>query len=128
MINVVSGDGPVADAALVRHPGVEKVAFTGSTCTGGEIMRLACEPITRVTLELGGTSPSIVFADADLGEAVASAPAEPVRRMTHPDSNRVPTPCVVLLGPRAVAGWLRREDSVAVGVSRAFPGSFTVNM
>jgi len=60
-------------AYLVRHPGIDKVAFTGSTKTGGEIMRLCSEPIKRVTLELGGKSPNIVFADADLGSAIPSA-------------------------------------------------------
>jgi acyl-CoA reductase-like NAD-dependent aldehyde dehydrogenase len=52
---------------------VDKVAFTGSTKTGGEIMRLASEPIKRITLELGGKSPNIVFADADLADAIPSA-------------------------------------------------------
>jgi aldehyde dehydrogenase (NAD+)/betaine-aldehyde dehydrogenase len=52
---------------------VDKVAFTGSTRTGGEIMRLASDPVKRVTLELGGKSPSIVFADADLGNAIPSS-------------------------------------------------------
>ncbi len=72
-INVVPGDGPTTGAYLVRHPGVDKVAFTGSTKTGGEIMRLASDPIKRVTLELGGKSPSLIFADADLGSAVPSS-------------------------------------------------------
>jgi acyl-CoA reductase-like NAD-dependent aldehyde dehydrogenase len=52
---------------------VDKVAFTGSTKTGGEIMRLASEPVKRVTLELGGKSPNLVFADADLASAVPSS-------------------------------------------------------
>ena len=73
VINVVPGDGPTTGAYLVRHPGVDKVAFTGSTRTGGEIMRLCSEPIKRVTLELGGKSPNIVFADADLASAIPSA-------------------------------------------------------
>jgi acyl-CoA reductase-like NAD-dependent aldehyde dehydrogenase len=72
-VNVVPGDGPTTGAALVKHPGVDKVAFTGSTKTGGEIMRLCSDPIKRVTLELGGKSPNIVFADADLGSAVPSS-------------------------------------------------------
>ena len=72
-INVVSGDGPTTGAYLVRHPGVDKVAFTGSTKTGGEIMRLASDPVKRVTLELGGKSPNLVFADADLASAVPSS-------------------------------------------------------
>ena len=73
VVNVVPGDGPATGAYLVRHPGVDKVAFTGSTRTGGEIMRLASDPIKRVTLELGGKSPNIVFADADLGDAVPAS-------------------------------------------------------
>jgi aldehyde dehydrogenase (NAD+)/betaine-aldehyde dehydrogenase len=72
-INVVPGDGPTTGAYLVRHPGVDKVAFTGSTKTGGEIMRLASDPVKRVTLELGGKSPNLVFADADLASAVPSS-------------------------------------------------------
>ena len=72
-VNVVPGDGPKTGAYLVRHPGVDKVAFTGSTKTGGEIMRLASDPVKRVTLELGGKSPNLVFADADLGSALPSS-------------------------------------------------------
>jgi acyl-CoA reductase-like NAD-dependent aldehyde dehydrogenase len=72
-INIVPGDGPTTGAYLVRHPGVDKVAFTGSTRTGGEIMRLCSDPIKRVTLELGGKSPNLIFADANLGDAVPSS-------------------------------------------------------
>src|SRR5207302_7796212 len=57
----------------VRHPGVDKIAFTGSTATGTEIMRLASDPIKRLTLELGGKSPNIVFADANLEDAIPSS-------------------------------------------------------
>ena len=73
VVNVVPGDGPTTGSHLVRHPGVEKVAFTGSTKTGGEIMRLCSDPIKRLTLELGGKSPNLVFADADLADAIPSA-------------------------------------------------------
>jgi acyl-CoA reductase-like NAD-dependent aldehyde dehydrogenase len=73
VINVVPGPGATVGAHLVRHPGVDKVAFTGSTATGTEIMRMAAESIKRVTLELGGKSPSIVFADADLASAIPSS-------------------------------------------------------
>jgi aldehyde dehydrogenase (NAD+)/betaine-aldehyde dehydrogenase len=71
-VNVVPGDGPTTGAFLVSHRGVDKVSFTGSTTTGSEIMRLAADPVKRVSLELGGKSPSLVFADADLEDAVAS--------------------------------------------------------
>jgi aldehyde dehydrogenase (NAD+)/betaine-aldehyde dehydrogenase len=73
VINVVPGDGPTTGAYLVKHPGVDKVAFTGSTKTGGEIMRLCSEPIKRLTLELGGKSPNLVFADANLDDAIPSS-------------------------------------------------------
>jgi len=72
-INVVPGDGPTTGAYLVKHAGVDKVAFTGSTKTGGVIMRLCSDPIKRVSLELGGKSPNLVFADADLDDAIPSS-------------------------------------------------------
>ena len=72
-LNIVPGDGPTTGAYLVRHPGVDKVAFTGSTKTGGEIMRLCSDPIKRVTLELGGKSPNLIFADANLDDAIPSS-------------------------------------------------------
>ncbi|HVU77306.1 MAG TPA: aldehyde dehydrogenase family protein [Gaiellaceae bacterium] len=72
-INVVPGDGPTTGAYLVRHPGVDKVAFTGSTKTGGEIMRLCSDPIKRLTLELGGKSPNLLFADANLADAIPAS-------------------------------------------------------
>jgi aldehyde dehydrogenase (NAD+)/betaine-aldehyde dehydrogenase len=73
VINIVPGDGPTTGAYLVRHPGVDKVAFTGSTKTGSEIMRLCSDPIKRLTLELGGKSPNLVFADANLADAIPSS-------------------------------------------------------
>jgi aldehyde dehydrogenase (NAD+)/betaine-aldehyde dehydrogenase len=72
-VNVVPGDGPTTGAYLVRHPDVQKVAFTGSTQTGGEIMRLCSAPIKRLMLELGGKSPNLVFADANLDDAIPSS-------------------------------------------------------
>jgi acyl-CoA reductase-like NAD-dependent aldehyde dehydrogenase len=66
VVNVVTGPGGSAGAALAAHPGVGKIAFTGETATGQEIMRLASGNVKRVSLELGGKSPSICFADADL--------------------------------------------------------------
>jgi aldehyde dehydrogenase (NAD+)/betaine-aldehyde dehydrogenase len=72
-INVVPGPGPSVGAHIVRHPGIEKIAFTGSTATGAEIMRLASDGIKRLILELGGKSPNIVFADANLEDAIPSS-------------------------------------------------------
>jgi acyl-CoA reductase-like NAD-dependent aldehyde dehydrogenase len=72
-LNVVPGPGTTVGAHLVRHPGVDKVAFTGSTETGAEIMRLASDGIKRLTLELGGKSPNLVFADANLVDAIPSS-------------------------------------------------------
>jgi phenylacetaldehyde dehydrogenase len=69
VLNVVTGDG-VAGAALVEHPDVDKVAFTGSTDTGKAIVRAAAGNLKRVTLELGGKSPVFVFPDADLERAI----------------------------------------------------------
>ena len=73
MLNVVPGRGTRAGAALVRHPGVDAIAFTGSTEVGKTIMREAADSLKKVSLELGGKSPNIVFADADLNSAVRGA-------------------------------------------------------
>jgi aldehyde dehydrogenase (NAD+) len=73
VINVVPGYGPTAGAALVDHPGIDKIAFTGSGETARIIMRQAATSLKRLTFELGGKSPNIVFADADLEAAVAGA-------------------------------------------------------
>ncbi|SEN52472.1 aldehyde dehydrogenase family protein [Lihuaxuella thermophila] len=70
VINVITGSGSDVGAYLVEHPGVDKVAFTGETTTGKDIMAKASETLKRVTLELGGKSPNIVFSDADLEAAV----------------------------------------------------------
>jgi betaine-aldehyde dehydrogenase len=74
VLNVVAGLGPIAGARLVEHPDVAKIAFTGSTRVGREIAAKAAATIKRVTLELGGKSANIVFEDADLELAAASAP------------------------------------------------------
>ena len=73
VINVVPGFGPTAGAAIVKHPGIDKVAFTGSGETAQIIMRQAADQLKRLTFELGGKSPNIVFADADLEAAAAGA-------------------------------------------------------
>jgi phenylacetaldehyde dehydrogenase len=72
VVNIVTGDGDTG-AALVAHPGVDKIAFTGSTEVGKKIAVAASANLTRVSLELGGKSPNIVFADADLEAAVPGA-------------------------------------------------------
>ncbi|WUD76312.1 aldehyde dehydrogenase family protein [Streptomyces sp. NBC_00510] len=74
LFQVLPGRGPVAGAALVEHPGVAKIVFTGSTRVGKQIMASCAGTLKRVTLELGGKSPNIVFADADLDKAAATAP------------------------------------------------------
>jgi acyl-CoA reductase-like NAD-dependent aldehyde dehydrogenase len=73
VVNIVPGFGETAGRALVRHPMVDKIAFTGSTEVGKEIQREAAATLKRVSLELGGKSPNIVFADADAEAAVAGA-------------------------------------------------------
>ncbi len=73
VINVVPGFGPTAGAAIVEHPGVDKIAFTGEGTTAKIIQRAAAETTKRLTFELGGKSPDLIFADADLEAAVAGA-------------------------------------------------------
>jgi betaine-aldehyde dehydrogenase len=73
VFNVVTGSGSIAGEALVRHPLVRKISFTGSTEVGSHVMRLAADDIKRVTLELGGKSANIIFADADLERALPAA-------------------------------------------------------
>jgi aldehyde dehydrogenase (NAD+) len=72
VVNILTG-GPQTGRAIVAHPGIDKIAFTGSTAVGKEIMRGAADTLKRVTLELGGKSPNIVFADADIDSAVKGA-------------------------------------------------------
>ncbi|MER7624401.1 aldehyde dehydrogenase family protein [Streptomyces sp. NPDC126503] len=74
LFQVLPGTGPVAGDALVTHPGIAKIVFTGSTRVGKSIMAKCAGQVKRVTLELGGKSPNIVFADADLEAAAAAAP------------------------------------------------------
>ncbi|MEU8714551.1 aldehyde dehydrogenase family protein [Streptomyces sp. NPDC048663] len=74
LFQVLPGRGDIAGEALVRHPGVAKIVFTGSTRVGKRIMALCADQVKRVTLELGGKSPNIVFADADIEAAAAATP------------------------------------------------------
>lgn len=73
VVNVVTGSGGVVGAALVAHPGVDRVSFTGSTAVGKQIAAQAASSLKRVSLELGGKSPVVVLEDADLDEAIAGA-------------------------------------------------------
>jgi acyl-CoA reductase-like NAD-dependent aldehyde dehydrogenase len=73
VLNVITGPGSSTGSALAGHPGVDKIAFTGETLTGVNILQQAAPNITRVSLELGGKSPNIVFADADLEMAAPAA-------------------------------------------------------
>ncbi|MDQ1011818.1 acyl-CoA reductase-like NAD-dependent aldehyde dehydrogenase [Streptomyces sp. V4I23] len=74
LFQVLPGAGDVAGNALVEHPGVAKIVFTGSTRVGKQIMAKCADRVKRVTLELGGKSPNIVFADSDLDAAAAATP------------------------------------------------------
>jgi acyl-CoA reductase-like NAD-dependent aldehyde dehydrogenase len=73
VLNVITGPGSKVGQMLVDHPGIDKIAFTGDTSTGKQIMRGSAESLKRITLELGGKSPNIVFADADLDAALRGA-------------------------------------------------------
>lgn len=73
VVNIVTGGGSPAGQALAEHPGVDKLAFTGGTVTGRKVMTAACLDLKRVSLELGGKSPNVVFADADFEAAVDGA-------------------------------------------------------
>ncbi|MCP4253924.1 MAG: aldehyde dehydrogenase family protein [Candidatus Scalindua sp.] len=73
VLNIVTGYGPTAGAALAEHMDVDKIAFTGGSATGRIIMQAASKNLKQITLELGGKSPNIVFADSDIDSAVAGA-------------------------------------------------------
>lgn len=73
VLNIVPGPGAEVGEAMAAHPGIDKIAFTGETATGRRIAAVAAESLKRVSLELGGKSPNIVFADADLDAAVAGS-------------------------------------------------------
>lgn len=73
VLNVLTGPGATLGQAIVEHPGIDKIAFTGDTSTGKEIMRGAADTLKRITLELGGKSPNIVLRDADIEAAIRGA-------------------------------------------------------
>lgn len=73
VVNIVTGTGTEAGAPLVSHPGVDKISFTGSTAVGQHILRESATTMKRVTLELGGKSPTFIFPDADLAKAIPAA-------------------------------------------------------
>jgi aldehyde dehydrogenase (NAD+) len=73
VLNVLTGPGSSLGQAIVEHPGIDKIAFTGDTSTGKGIMRGAAETLKKITLELGGKSPNIVFPDADIDAAIRGA-------------------------------------------------------
>ena len=121
VVNIVIG-GPEVGGALVRHPGVHKIAFTGQTNTGKEIMRASVDGLKRVTLELGGKSPNIVFADADLDAAASGAfggvsstrvrPAWRARACSwrpRPPRNSWPACRSRRAGCASATGWTRRR-------------------
>src|SRR3954451_19231801 len=70
VVNILNGHGRIAGAAIAQHLGIDKIAFTGSTATGKEVMKMASVNMKNITLETGGKSPLIVFEDADLDQAV----------------------------------------------------------
>lgn len=73
VLNVITGPGSKVGQAIVEHPGIDKIAFTGDTSTGKAIMRSAADTLKRITLELGGKSPNIVLSDADIDAAIRGA-------------------------------------------------------
>ncbi|WP_043625878.1 aldehyde dehydrogenase family protein [Nonomuraea candida] len=73
VVNILTGDGRTTGESIITHPGVDKVSFTGSTAVGKHVLRASTGNLKRVTLELGGKSPNIIFADADLKAAAAGA-------------------------------------------------------
>ena len=73
VVNIVPGYGVTAGAAIAAHPGIDKVAFTGSTAVGKQILRASADNMKKVTLELGGKSPNIIFPDADIEKALQAA-------------------------------------------------------
>ena len=73
VLNILPGPGAALGAAIATHRGIDKISFTGETATGAKLLKLGADDIKRITLELGGKSPNIVFADADIAKAAAQA-------------------------------------------------------
>ncbi len=73
VVNIITGFGPIVGSALVAHAGVDKISFTGSTQTGKHVMAAAAATLKKITLELGGKGPNIIFSDANLDQAVEGA-------------------------------------------------------
>ncbi len=114
VLNVITGFGSVVGEALVDHPEVDTVSFTGSTAAGRRVSELAAKSIKRVTLELGGKSPSVVLDDADLDEAVQATISQ-----CYLNSGQTCISWSRLLVPR------QRHDE-AVDIARRVAGEFTV--
>jgi phenylacetaldehyde dehydrogenase len=117
VLNVLTGDGPIVGARLAAHPGVDKVAFTGSTAVGREIVHAATGNLKKVSLELGGKSPVLVFNDADVDEAIKGAAAA-----IFSNAGQVCTAGSRLLADEAiygdvVAGVAERAEALNVGYS-----------
>jgi aldehyde dehydrogenase (NAD+) len=117
VLNVVTGYGHEAGAALAAHPGVNLIVFTGSVATGSGIMRAAAEHIVPVLLELGGKSPNIVLADADLDEA---APA--ILRAAFPNSGQTCSAGSRVLVHRSVHAQLSERLAKGTRTLRVGPG------
>ena len=73
VLNILPGPGVLLGERIARHPGIDKISFTGETATGAKLLKMGADDIKRITLELGGKSPNIVFADADIAKAAEQA-------------------------------------------------------
>ncbi len=73
VLNILPGPGAALGEHIARHPGIDKISFTGETTTGAKLLKLGADDIKRITLELGGKSPNIIFADADITKAAGQA-------------------------------------------------------
>jgi acyl-CoA reductase-like NAD-dependent aldehyde dehydrogenase len=122
-VSILTGDGGVG-AALTRHPGIAKITFTGSTEVGRLVAHAAADDFTRVTLELGGKSPNIVFEDADLDAAVLTA-----MRASFGHSGQMCTAGSRLLVQRSILAEMTERMTAAVGrvpVGDGLDGGITV--